>query len=233
MDPRNVIYTKTRPRTPSTDQSSIRSPYRKTCTRTANCFISRHPSTGSTFFTCVFFPVSSRTIRRCLAERHLRLWCLLRVLPLTPTQRHLRLEWCHARGNWFAVEWNQVVFSDESRFKLSSHDHRVRVWRPRRQRLNPSFALQPYTAPVAGVMVTRNCNRTIRTSTKEEIVIFLEQVLPELLDDVHASTVMHPCVLCGAIKMEPTPIEAFLFHLNATFDQRWSGHGGSMHRPTQ
>ncbi|GFV91927.1 uncharacterized protein TNCV_2975981 [Trichonephila clavipes] len=157
---------------------------------------------------------------------------------------------------------DKIATSDESRFKLSSHDHRVRVWRPRRQRLNPSFALQPYTSPVAGVMVwgaiayntrsplvlirdtmstqrgsfhkaTRNCNRTIRTSTKEEIVIFLEQVLPELLDDVHASTVTHPCVLCGAIKMEPTPIEAFLFHLNATFDQRWSGHGGSMHRPTQ
>ncbi|GFW22074.1 transposable element Tcb2 transposase [Trichonephila clavipes] len=41
-------------------------------------------------------PVSSRTIRRRLAEGHLG---PLRVLPLTPTRRHLRLEWCHARGN--------------------------------------------------------------------------------------------------------------------------------------
>ncbi|GFS62345.1 HTH_Tnp_Tc3_2 domain-containing protein [Trichonephila clavipes] len=30
-------------------------------------------------------PVSFRTIRRCLAEGHLRSWCPLRVLPLTPT----------------------------------------------------------------------------------------------------------------------------------------------------
>ncbi|GFU08935.1 retrovirus-related Pol polyprotein from transposon TNT 1-94 [Trichonephila clavipes] len=73
-------------------------------------------------------PVSSRTIRRCLSEGHLGSWRPLRVLPLTPTHRRLRLEWCRARGNWTAAEWNQVVFSDESSFNLSSDDNRVRVW---------------------------------------------------------------------------------------------------------
>ncbi|GFT74017.1 transposable element Tcb2 transposase [Trichonephila clavipes] len=51
------------------------------------------------------------------------------------------------------AEWNQVVFSDEFRFNLSSDDNRIRVWRPRGERLNPAFALQRYTAPTAGVMV--------------------------------------------------------------------------------
>ncbi|GFU65633.1 transposable element Tcb2 transposase [Trichonephila clavipes] len=73
--------------------------------------------------------------------------------PLTPTHRCLRLEWCCTRGNWTASEWNQVVFSDESRFNLSSIENRVRVWRPRGERLNPAFALQRHTAPAAGVMV--------------------------------------------------------------------------------
>ncbi|GFX19479.1 transposable element Tcb2 transposase [Trichonephila clavipes] len=50
-------------------------------------------------------PVSSRTIRRRLAEGHLELRRPLRVLPLSPTHRRLRLEWCHARGNW-TVQWN-------------------------------------------------------------------------------------------------------------------------------
>ncbi|GFU16003.1 uncharacterized protein TNCV_1299711 [Trichonephila clavipes] len=68
VNPRDVIYTKTRLRTPSTDQSSRRPPLRKKCTRTANCFIGRHPGTGSTFTRA---PVSSRTIRRRLAEGHL------------------------------------------------------------------------------------------------------------------------------------------------------------------
>ncbi|GFT75731.1 transposable element Tcb2 transposase [Trichonephila clavipes] len=70
-----------------------------------------------------------------------------------PTHRRLRLEWCRARGNWTAAEWNQIVFSDESRFNLSSDDNRVRVWRPRGERLSPAFALQRHTAPTAGVMV--------------------------------------------------------------------------------
>ncbi|GFX40132.1 transposable element Tcb2 transposase [Trichonephila clavipes] len=61
--------------------------------------------------------------------------------------------WFHARGNWSAAEWYQVDFSDESRFNLSRDDNRVRVWRPRGERLNPAFALKRHTAPTAGVMV--------------------------------------------------------------------------------
>ncbi|GFX86438.1 transposable element Tcb2 transposase [Trichonephila clavipes] len=69
------------------------------------------------------------------------------------THRRLRLEWYRARGNWTAAEWNQVVFSDKSRFNLSSDDNRVRVWVPCGERLNPAFALQRHTATTAGVMV--------------------------------------------------------------------------------
>ncbi|GFU73481.1 transposable element Tcb2 transposase [Trichonephila clavipes] len=75
------------------------------------------------------------------------------MLPLTLTHRRLRLEWCRARGNRTAAEWNQVVFSDESRYNLTSDDNRVRVWRLRGERLNPAFALRRHTAPTTGVMV--------------------------------------------------------------------------------
>ncbi|GFS81268.1 transposable element Tcb1 transposase [Trichonephila clavipes] len=77
-----------------------------------------------------------------MAERHLGSRRPLRVLPLTSTHRRLRLEWCHARGNCTAAKWRQVVFSNESRFDLSSDDNRVRAWRPRGECLNPAFALQ-------------------------------------------------------------------------------------------
>ncbi|GFV14297.1 transposable element Tcb2 transposase [Trichonephila clavipes] len=63
-----------------------------------------------------------------------------------------RGEWCRAPGNWTAAEWNQVVFTDESRFNLSN-DNRVRVWRPRIERLYPVFALQRHTTPTTGVMI--------------------------------------------------------------------------------
>ncbi|GFU57009.1 HTH_Tnp_Tc3_2 domain-containing protein [Trichonephila clavipes] len=58
-------------------------------------------------------PVSSRTIRKHLAEGHLALWCPLQVLSLTAIHRRLLLEWRHARGNWTAAELNQVIFSDK------------------------------------------------------------------------------------------------------------------------
>ncbi|GFU80856.1 uncharacterized protein TNCV_1882931 [Trichonephila clavipes] len=69
-------------RTPLTDQSSRRPPHRKKGTRTANRFIDRHPGTDSTFTGA---HVSSRTIRRPLAEGHLGSQRPLRVLlPLRP-----------------------------------------------------------------------------------------------------------------------------------------------------
>ncbi|GFU98363.1 transposable element Tcb1 transposase [Trichonephila clavipes] len=97
---------------------------------------------------------SDCVVRRCWTNGSER--CNLQedyVLPLTPTHRCLRLEWCRARGNWTAAEWNQVIFSDEPKLNLSSDDNHVRVWRPRGERLHPAFALQRHTAPTAGVMV--------------------------------------------------------------------------------
>ncbi|PRD24285.1 UNVERIFIED_CONTAM: hypothetical protein NCL1_44234 [Trichonephila clavipes] len=76
-------------------------------------------------------PVSSRSIGMRLAEEHFG------------SRRSLRT----------ATEWNQFVSTDESRFNLSSDDNRVRVWRPRVERLNPAFVLQRNTTPTAGVMV--------------------------------------------------------------------------------
>ncbi|GFX77685.1 uncharacterized protein TNCV_1106021 [Trichonephila clavipes] len=155
VGPRYVIYTKTRLTTPSTDQSSRRQPLRKKCTRTANCFIGHHPGTGRTFTRglCVLEPYEGAWLKD-ICDRG----GPLRVLPLTPTHRRLRLEWYRARENWTAAELNQVVFSDDSRFNLGSDDNRVRVWRSRGERLNPAFVLQRHAAPTAGVMFTETGN---------------------------------------------------------------------------
>ncbi|GFY26806.1 transposable element Tcb2 transposase [Trichonephila clavipes] len=51
------------------------------------------------------------------------------ALPLTPEERQLRLQWCQARSMWNVTDWQNVVFSDESRFVFGTDDNRVRVWR--------------------------------------------------------------------------------------------------------
>ncbi|GFU93788.1 transposable element Tcb2 transposase [Trichonephila clavipes] len=109
--------------------------------------------------------------RQQTSRREDRLIRPLRVLPLSPTHRRLRLEWRPALGNWTAAEWNQVVFSEEPRFNLNSDDNCVRVWRRRGKRLNPAFDLQRQLEPFLNkenaeprmARVLQDCLRTVTT----------------------------------------------------------------------
>ncbi|GFV96064.1 transposable element Tcb1 transposase [Trichonephila clavipes] len=49
----------------------------------------------------------------------------------------------------WAAEWNEVVFTDESRICLQHHDGRIRVWRYRGERMLNNR----HTGPASGVMV--------------------------------------------------------------------------------
>ncbi|UYV73494.1 hypothetical protein LAZ67_10003725 [Cordylochernes scorpioides] len=69
-----------------------------------------------------------------------------------PPNRRQRLEWCRARSTWM-TEWHRVVFSDESRFCLSSDSRRVRVWRRRGERSNPAAIVERPTVRQRGIMV--------------------------------------------------------------------------------
>ncbi|UYV83036.1 hypothetical protein LAZ67_22001876 [Cordylochernes scorpioides] len=92
------------------------------------------------------------TISRRLIANGLHSCRPLRRLPLTPPNRRQRLEWCRARSTWM-TEWHRVVFSDESRFCLSSDSRRVRVWRRRGERSNPVAIVERPTVRQRGIMV--------------------------------------------------------------------------------
>ncbi|UYV74907.1 hypothetical protein LAZ67_12001763 [Cordylochernes scorpioides] len=94
----------------------------------------------------------NRTISRRLVANGLHSCRPLRRLPLTPPNRRQRLEWCRARSTWM-TEWHRVVFSDESRFCLSSDNRRVRVWRRRGERSNPAAIVERPTVRQRGIMV--------------------------------------------------------------------------------
>ncbi|GFX77133.1 transposable element Tcb1 transposase [Trichonephila clavipes] len=53
----------------------------------------------------------------------------------------------------WAAEWNEVVFTDESRICLLHHDGRIRVWRHRGERMLNSCVMHHHTGPAPGVMV--------------------------------------------------------------------------------
>ncbi|GFU11725.1 transposable element Tcb1 transposase [Trichonephila clavipes] len=73
---------------------------------------------------------SVRTIRCRLQQSGLSARRPLLGLPLTQNHRRLHRQWCDERRMW-AAEWNEVIFTDESRICLQHHDGRIRVWRYR------------------------------------------------------------------------------------------------------
>ncbi|GFT89837.1 HTH_Tnp_Tc3_2 domain-containing protein [Trichonephila clavipes] len=94
-----------------------------------------------------------QTISRHLAEANLKSKRPFRALPLTPEHRQLRLQGCQARSMWNVIDWQKVVFRDESRFVWWTDDNRVRVWRRPGERYNSPHTVLRHTARTAGVMV--------------------------------------------------------------------------------
>ncbi|GFV54620.1 transposable element Tcb2 transposase [Trichonephila clavipes] len=97
--------------------------------------------------------IKRKTIRRRLTEVGLRSRRPLRRLPLTPHHRQCRLDFCRPRATWSVTDWIRVIFSDESRFSLSTDYHRTRVWRRTGQRSDPAFIVERHTAISQGVTV--------------------------------------------------------------------------------
>ncbi|GFT50003.1 transposable element Tcb1 transposase [Trichonephila clavipes] len=50
------------------------------------------------------------------------------------------------------AEWNEVVFTEESRICLQHHDGRIKVWRHRGERMLNSCVMHHHTGPAPRVM---------------------------------------------------------------------------------
>ncbi|GFV33726.1 transposable element Tcb1 transposase [Trichonephila clavipes] len=76
-------------------------------------------------------PISRFTVARRLHGGGLFARRPVRCVPLTPAHRRMRSLWCREHRNWRDNEWGRVLFTDESRFSLSSDSHRILIWRER------------------------------------------------------------------------------------------------------
>ncbi|GFU86560.1 transposable element Tcb2 transposase [Trichonephila clavipes] len=81
-----------------------------------------------------FLAASGKQISRKTVARRLRgggLYARRPVVcvPLTRQYRTARLQWCREHHNWTEQDWACVLFSDESRFSLSSDCRRQLIWR--------------------------------------------------------------------------------------------------------
>ncbi|GFV25732.1 transposable element Tcb2 transposase [Trichonephila clavipes] len=74
-------------------------------------------------------------------------------IPFTSAHKCARLNWSLKHQHWSVGEWANVLFSDESRFSLSSDSRRVMIWRERGTRFEPRNITEKHHFPSRGVMV--------------------------------------------------------------------------------
>ncbi|GFT62837.1 transposable element Tcb1 transposase [Trichonephila clavipes] len=118
--------------------------------------------------------VSARTIRRRLQQSGLSARRPLLGLPLTQNHRRLRHQRCDERRMW-AAEWNEIVFTDESRICLQHHDGRIRVWRHRGERMLNSCVMHRHTGPApVRIADTLNSQRYISEVLEPVVLPYIQ-----------------------------------------------------------
>ncbi|GFW48088.1 transposable element Tcb1 transposase [Trichonephila clavipes] len=73
--------------------------------------------------------ISRKTVARRLKGGGLYARTPVVCVPLTRQHRTARLQWCREHHNWTEQDWACVLFSDESRFSLSSDCRRQLICR--------------------------------------------------------------------------------------------------------
>jgi len=105
-------------------------------------------------------PISRHTVRNRLRERGITCRRPYRGLILTLRHRHQRLIWAR---NHRGQRWQNVVFSDESRFNLWNADGRIRVYRRRHERYANNCVLEHNRYGGGGVMVWAAINHRFKS----------------------------------------------------------------------
>ncbi|GFU64391.1 transposable element Tcb2 transposase [Trichonephila clavipes] len=105
-----------------------------------------------------FFAASGKQISRKTVARLLRgggLYARRPVVcvPLTRQHRTAHLQWCHEHHNWTEQDWACVLFSDESRFSLSSDCRRQLIWRESGTAYRPENIQEKDRYPTCSIML--------------------------------------------------------------------------------
>ncbi|GFW42809.1 transposable element Tcb2 transposase [Trichonephila clavipes] len=105
-----------------------------------------------------FLAASGKQISQKTAARRLRgggLYARRPVVcvPLTRQHRTARLQWCREHHNWTELDWACILFSDESRFSLSSDCRRQLIWRESGTAYRPENIQEKNRYPTCSIMV--------------------------------------------------------------------------------
>ncbi|GFY05020.1 transposable element Tc1 transposase [Trichonephila clavipes] len=97
--------------------------------------------------------ISQKTVARRLSGGELYARRPVVCVPLTRQQRTARFQWCREHHNWTEQDWACVLFSDESRFSLSSDCRRQLIWRESGTAYRPENIQEKDRYPTCSIMV--------------------------------------------------------------------------------
>ncbi|GFU26736.1 transposable element Tcb2 transposase [Trichonephila clavipes] len=97
--------------------------------------------------------ICRKTVVRRLRGGGLEARRLVVCVPLTRQQRTARLQWCREHHNLTEQDWACVLFSDESRFSLSSDCRRQLIWRECGIAYRPENIQEKDRYPTCSIMV--------------------------------------------------------------------------------
>ncbi|GFY27298.1 uncharacterized protein TNCV_2069181 [Trichonephila clavipes] len=105
-----------------------------------------------------FLAASGKQISRKTVARRLRGRRTIRTqtcvcVPLTRQHHTARLQWCREHHKWTEQDWACVLFSDESRFSLSSDCRRQLIWRESGTAYRPENIQEKDRYPTCSIMV--------------------------------------------------------------------------------
>ncbi|GFW28455.1 transposable element Tc1 transposase [Trichonephila clavipes] len=118
----------------------------------------RNTSTTAQQVANQFLAAPGKQISRKTVVRRLRgggLYALRPVVcvPLTRQHRTARLQGCREHHNWTEQDWACLLFSDESRFRLSSDCRRQLIWRESGTAYRPENIQEKDRYPTCSIMV--------------------------------------------------------------------------------
>ncbi|GFW69399.1 transposable element Tcb1 transposase [Trichonephila clavipes] len=97
--------------------------------------------------------ISRKTIARRLRGGGLYARRPVVCVPLTRQHRTAGLQWCRKHHNWTEKDWACDLFSDESRFSLSSDCRRQLIWRESDTAYRPENIQEKDRYPTCSIMV--------------------------------------------------------------------------------